>query len=106
MKKLKSFIQAFKNIGKIKEGITNTIFKKQTVEVIAKMRMDICNNCKLIDYEGSECFAANTQPCCSACGCSLKFKTRSLSSECPQGYWDALMTEEQEEKLNEKNGTN
>ena len=106
MKKLKSFIQAFKNIGKITEGVSNTVFKKQNVEVIAKMRMDICNNCELIDNEGSECFAANTQPCCSACGCSLKFKTRSLSSECPQGHWDALMTEEQEEKLNEKNGTN
>lgn len=100
MKKLKSFIQAFKNIGKITEGVSNTVFKKQNVEVIAKMRMDICNNCELIDNEGSECLAANTQPCCSACGCSLKFKTRSLSSECPQGHWDALMTEEQEEKLN------
>jgi len=30
----------------------------------------------------------------------LKFKTRSLSSECPQGKWSALMTEEQEEQLN------
>jgi hypothetical protein len=42
-----------------------------------------------------------TQPCCGDCGCSLTFKTRSLSSDCPQGKWDALITEEEEDKLDE-----
>jgi hypothetical protein len=29
----------------------------------------------------------------------LAFKTRSLSSECPLGKWDAIATEDEEEQL-------
>ena len=43
--------------------------------------------------------APGTQPCCSDCGCSLAFKVRSLSSDCPKAYWDAVATEEQEEQV-------
>jgi hypothetical protein len=47
-----------------------------------------------------------TQPCCNekmgGCGCSLGFKTRSLSSACPKGYWDAELNEHEEDQLNEK----
>ena len=32
-----------------------------------------------------------TQPCCGECGCSLDFKTRALSTECPLGEWKALV---------------
>jgi hypothetical protein len=38
------------------------------------------------------------------CGCSLSLKTRALSSECPLGYWKAVLSEEEEDKLNEKLG--
>jgi len=31
--------------------------------------------------------------------CSLAFKTRSLSSECPLGKWQAIATEEEEDAL-------
>jgi hypothetical protein len=51
---------------------------------------------------------AGTAPCCNeklgGCGCSLGFKTRSLSSECPKGHWKAELTQEEEDKLNEKLG--
>jgi len=40
-----------------------------------------------------------TAPCCNECGCSLGFKTRSLSSDCPLGKWEAIVTEEEEDKL-------
>jgi hypothetical protein len=56
----------------------------------------------LFDAKGTDCLAPGTQPCCSDCGCSLAFKVRSLSSECPKGYWFALTTEEQEEKINQQ----
>ena len=49
--------------------------------------------------KGTDCLAPGTQPCCSDCGCSLAFKVRSLSSECPKGYWNSLMPEETEELL-------
>lgn len=97
---IKKLMEAFKNIDKIGEGIYRTIFTKKEVEIVAEERMKICNNCQLLDTQGDKCFASGTQPCCGDCGCSLKFKTRSLSSSCPQGKWSALMTEEQEEQLN------
>lgn len=98
--KLSKLIEAFKNLDKIGEGVYRTLFTKKEVEIVAEERMKICNECELLDNQGDSCFAPGTQPCCSDCGCSLQFKTRSLSSECPQGKWSALMTEEQEEQLN------
>ena len=97
--KIKNLIRALKSFDKITEGVLNTIFTKEEVEKVAKERFNICKNCKELDNQGVNCFAPGTQPCCSDCGCSLKFKTRSLSSSCPQDKWGALITEEQEELL-------
>lgn len=97
---LKKLLNAFKNFDQIKEGVLNTIFTKKEVEIIAEERFKICLNCKHLDNQGDKCFAPGTQPCCSECGCSLQFKTRSLSSNCPKEKWGAWLTEEQEEKLN------
>jgi len=98
---IKSLIEAFKNLDKIIAGAFNTLFKRRRVEAVAKKRMSICNKCELLDTEGSNCFVTGTQPCCSDCGCSLALKTRSLSSGCPKGKWEAVMTEEEEEQLNQ-----
>lgn len=84
----------------ILEGIKNYLFTSDTIEQIAQERYTICQGCPSIDLIGTSCLAPGSNPCCSNCGCSLKFKTRSLSSECPAGKWKALMTEEEEEKLN------
>jgi hypothetical protein len=86
----------WKNRSEILEGIKNNIFKKEAVEIIATEREKKCNDCSLIDNTGDRCMVANTQPCCGSCGCSLKFKLRSLSSECPEGHWSAVLTDEEE----------
>lgn len=99
---LTKYIGAFKNRSKILEGIKNNIFKKEHVEAEATLRFIICKSCSFLDTEGSKCFVSGTQPCCGSCGCSLKLKTRSLSSDCPEGKWKAILTEEQEDLLNEK----
>ena len=96
---LKKLAGYFKNLDQISEGVLNTFLKKDTVELIASTRYNICKACKHFDNEGVNCAVSGTQPCCSECGCSLKFKTRSLSSDCPKGKWDSWLTEEQEEKL-------
>lgn len=80
------------------EGVWNTIFRKRYVERIAAERMAICNQCEELDEEGTECAFTGTQPCCSECGCSLAYKTRSLSSACPYLYWRALEEEDEEEE--------
>jgi hypothetical protein len=86
----------WKNRKQIFEGITNTIIRDDVVESIAVMRHDICDECESM---GDDCAVLGTAPCCNECGCSLAFKTRALSSECPLGKWKALMTEEEEDKL-------
>jgi hypothetical protein len=83
----------------ILEGVKNSIIRDELVEDIARMRYDICDECEHIDNKGKECAVKGTQPCCAECGCSLQFKTRSLSSECPLGKWQAIATEEEEDEL-------
>ena len=89
----------WKNRKQIMEGIKNSVIRDEFVESIAEHRNEICNSCEHIDLKGKECAVPGTQPCCSLCGCSLKFKTRALSTECPDGRWFALITEEDEDKL-------
>jgi len=102
MSKIKKYLDAFRNAGKIAEGIKNNVFKKEHVEAIATERFQICIKCSLFDAKGDSCLAPGTQPCCSDCGCSLGFKVRSLSSECPKSFWDSVTTEEEEEQIFEK----
>lgn len=97
-----SLKQIWTHRKQIFEGISNAIFKKDIVEKIAAERLLLCKSCPLIDLEGSKCMVPGTQPCCSACGCKLDFKTRSLSSECahPDGpIWPAIMEQDEEDKL-------
>jgi hypothetical protein len=101
-----NIIKIWKSKGQILEGITNSIFKREDIEEIAQYRMQICNRCDLLDVQGDGCMIPGTQPCCNekkgGCGCSLSLKTRALSSECPLGKWGAELTEEEEDKLNQK----
>ena len=91
----------WKNRKQIYEGIKNSVMRDDFVEDVAKKRMAICTECVEIDLKGSKCEVVGTQPCCGNCGCSLSFKTRALSANCPIGEWPALMTEKQEDKLGE-----
>jgi hypothetical protein len=94
-----SLIKLWKEKGKILEGVKNSVFKQEHIEEIAKARMAICNSCPHIDNEGSKCYMAGTQPCCGECGCKLSFKTRSLSSSCPNDNWKAITSEDEEEAI-------
>jgi hypothetical protein len=92
----------WKNREQILEGITNKVFKKEHVEIIAEQRMKICLQCPFIDVKGSSCMVPGTQPCCSKCGCSLSIKTRALSARCgdeENPKWEELISEEEENQL-------
>ncbi len=103
-----NIIRIWKSKGQIIEGITNSIFKREDVEEIAKERMSICRFCDLYTETDTGCMVPGTEPCCNqnmgGCGCSLGFKTRSLSSECPMGHWKAEMSQQEEDQLNQKLG--
>ena len=94
-----SLIKLWKEKGKILEGVKNSIFKHEHIEEIASSRMSICESCDLIDRVGTKCYMAGTQPCCGDCGCKLSFKTRSLSSSCPQDKWKAITSEDEEDAI-------
>lgn len=104
----KNIIQIWKAKGQILEGITNSIFRKEDIEEIADKRMAKCIRCNLYTEDEAGCMVVKTGPCCNqllgGCGCSLKFKTRSLSSECPMGKWKAELSQAEEDLLNEKLG--
>ena len=95
----KSLKNICKNKEAILEGIKNNIFKTENIEAIAKERNKICKACDFLDTTGAHCAVPLTAPCCEACGCSLKFKLRSLSSECPERKWDAVLTDDEADKL-------
>jgi len=86
------------NRKQIYEGIKNATIRDAFVEDIAAKRMAICNECP---SKGNKCEVPGTAPCCNECGCSLSFKTRALSADCPLGEWKALMSENEEDKLGE-----
>ena len=103
---LKNIIQIWKAKGQILEGVKNSVFKKEHVEEIAEARMSICYFCDLYTEDDKGCMVVGTSPCCNqdkgGCGCSLGFKTRSLSADCPMGHWKAELTQEEEDALNQK----
>jgi len=88
----------WKNRKQIYEGIKNSVMRDNFVEEVAAKRMAMCNECP---SKGDKCEVPGTGPCCNECGCSLGFKTRALSAECPLGEWKALMSEDEEDKLGE-----
>jgi RNA polymerase-binding transcription factor DksA len=96
---MQKIFEAWKNRKQIMEGLKNSLIRKSYIEAIASDRYKICKECDKKDDTGKECAVPGTQPCCSLCGCTLSLKTRSLSSECPAGKWKALITEEDEDEL-------
>lgn len=105
-----NLFKIWKSKGQIIEGIANSVFKKEDIEIVAEHRLSICKECPshLYDETGDGCMVTGTGPCCDqtkgGCGCSLGFKTRSLSSSCEKGHWDAEINEDEETLLNEKLG--
>lgn len=99
-----SIIKLWKNKGKILEGIKNNIFKSEHVEEIYNERRAICQACIHRDDSGETCEVRGTNPCCGKCGCSLAIKLRALSAGCgdeEDPRWGPILTEEEEDKLNE-----
>lgn len=107
---MSNLIRIWKNRNQIVEGVMNSVFKREDVEQIADERMKICRRCPsgCYDTSGEGCMVSGSQPCCDerkgGCGCSLGFKTRSLSSDCPNGHWSAELTEDEEDIVKQKLG--
>ena len=97
--KWNKLLGAFNNLDQIFEGIKNNVIKKEHVEQIADIRWAECSLCEHLDNKGKSCAVPGTKPCCGKCGCSMGLKIRALSSSCPIGKWEAVVSKEQEKKL-------
>jgi hypothetical protein len=95
----RKIVKIWRERKKIFEGLKNAIIYDEYVEKIATTRYDFCNKC---EHKGTKCAMPGTGPCCNLCGCSLKLKTRSLSTSCPDKKWNAVLSERQEDALEDK----
>jgi len=71
---------------------------------VAEGRLGMCKVCEHLDKKGESCQVPGTNPCCKLCGCSLHLKTRSLSSGCDDKRWYPVLTQREEDILNERLG--
>lgn len=103
----------WKSRSKIFNGIWHSLFPSAYVERVASERLKACrtNTCGFYDKEGvMEKTIVKGSESCGNCGCVLKYKIRSLSSSCPmtelgyKGYWEARMTEFEEDNFRNKTG--
>ena len=76
----------WENKRKILSGVKNLLIKNKIIEEIAEAGQAICDGC---EFKSKDCSPLITE-CCSACGCSLKFKIRSLESSCPKDKWPSI----------------
>lgn len=89
------------NFKEIFEGWRNHLIppehlRKQIAEV-SKERLKICRTCP---FHSSKHNTIRLDEHCTDCGCPLQAKTKCLSCGCDQYYWDAVLTEEEEEEIN------
>ena len=78
-------------MGKAKEifnGWKNLLIKDDYVELVAQKRLEICNGCSKNSIKKKVTHRPDFH--CTACGCTLAAKTRSLESSCPISLWPAL----------------
>lgn len=89
----------------IVEGWRNHIIPpkdmKAVIEKVSEERLEICKACPYQSDNVKESGRTIYRPDlhCTSCGCTLVAKTKSLSSRCPIGKWEAMITDEERFEL-------
>jgi len=90
------------NFREIYEGWRNHLVPpehlKQKINEVSKERLEICRACAFHSSNFHTPFRPDEH--CTDCGCPLRAKTKCLSCGCDQHQWEAVITEEEEESLN------
>lgn len=75
------------DLNLLKEGLSNSIFIKDTVEQISKERTAICNSCEHHSRNAKKKGFAilRLDAFCTDCGCNIHLATRALAKGCPLG---------------------
>ena len=91
------------------EGWRNHLFPpehlKKAITRVSRERIVICRKCEY-NSKNKEGFTLRIDEHCINCGCPLAAKTKCLSCSCPLKVprWNAVITEEQEEEINNEKG--
>jgi hypothetical protein len=90
-------------INEIIEGWRNNLLPKESMkEIIAEAkgyRLNICNNCPKHSKFHNTPLRPDAH--CTECGCTLAAKTACLSCKCPLDKWQAYITEQEQNTLND-----
>ena len=93
------------NILHIIEGWRNHLIPpevlKEKILEVSNERLSICRRCEYNSINApAHTWIADVYEHCTNCGCPLIAKTKCLSAGCELKRWNAIITEEEEEKLN------
>ena len=96
------------SLKQIYEGWKNHLLPsahlKDTINTVSHERMEICRGCPFNSINAKGYQSLRTDEHCTDCGCTLLPKTKCLSCFCPQHKWEAELTPEEENDIeNEKN---
>ena len=98
------------NFREIYEGWRNhlyppAVFKEKIAQVSAE-RLAVCKGC---EYNSANApvhtWLTNVYEHCLECGCPLTVKSKCLSCGCGWKKWEAVITEEEEEEINNSDET-
>jgi hypothetical protein len=91
------------NISQIYEGWKNNLLPasdmKEEIELVSAERMAICEAC---DNHSNNHQTKRPDAHCVSCGCTLSAKTKCLSCECPIFKWVAVLSDEQQDVIEDK----
>lgn len=91
-------------VQQIFEGWRNHLLPRKELELVieqtSKERMEICNNC---EYVSTKHTSLRPDVHCTDCGCTLSAKTKCLSCNCPKNKWTAVISQEQQNIIDDGN---
>jgi hypothetical protein len=91
------------SLSQIFEGWKNHLapaeFLKEQIVTVASERMKICRQCPLNSIHAGPVNQLRFDEHCTKCHCTLSAKTACLSCSCPDDKWTAVVTQEEEQKI-------
>ena len=90
------------NVGQIYEGWKNKLLhaadKVAQIEIVSIERTAICDACP---NHSKNHKTVRPDEHCVSCGCTLSAKTKCLSCSCPNNKWTAVLTDEEQDVIEE-----
>ena len=81
------------HLGNTVDGWVNVVKKSPAVEMVATVRIDICNKCEHKKNAGVEISGKVIGiDYCGICKCPIISKTRSMAERCPANKWGPHVT--------------